>query len=692
MTKLVRLKMIILGVGMTLCLFHWSAWAEEKASKDYQEYDLGEIVVKGLAAGVKEIAIINEVTPEDFEITDAKSVADALTYVPGMQVTYGKKDFPFVSIHGFNQNRILTLIDGVPYYETKYGGLDLNQIALEGIARIDVVKGAPSVLYGANAEGGVINIITKKPTEKPSLSLNGEYGLDGYNNAYRASLSHGMKKGIYNYWLSYSRREWDSWDLSDDFVPYATNITSGKKVLATKIIEDGGERLNSDYKSDNLWAKIGVEPSEDTEAYANLHYIKTIKGSPPSLDRVNTFATFTQFFRPTAYDDWGIDLSGKHDFTDKYNLQGKLFYHNHQDELTSYTDETYQKEVALSTYKDYILGGMALAEYRPVDYDTVKFALHYKGDSHKQRDLEGLPFAESTAKTGSTGLENEYLAMKDKLSVIAGISYDWYKIDKAEDDPNTDGNIVPLDTPGTTDELNPMFGASYRVSDSTKVFGSVARKTRFPTLNQIFTQIPNLDLQSEKSINYTVGISWDNHDNMKIEISPFYHHVSDWITRSVPPSVNPFGQYLNFERVEMIGGELNAEWTPNENFLFRAGYVYNKASNKSPDRLTENVTFIPKHNVNLMAQYIFPKYRTKINGTMLYTGESYYQVPTPDNPANPEIINEDYTIYNAKITQPFKDRFEAYLSVNNLFDRNYEPNIYDPAPGRSIWLGLTYRL
>ena len=163
---------------MTLCLFNWPAWAEDEgASKDYQEYDLGEIVVKEAGVGVREVAIVNEVTPEDFEATDAKSVADALTYVPGMQVTYGKKYFPFVSIHGFNQNRILTLIDGVPYYETKYGGFDLNQLALEGIARIDVVKGAPSVLYGANAEGGVINIITKKPTEKPSFSLNQKKGM-----------------------------------------------------------------------------------------------------------------------------------------------------------------------------------------------------------------------------------------------------------------------------------------------------------------------------------------------------------------------------------------------------------------------------------------------------------------------------------------------------------------------------------
>jgi iron complex outermembrane receptor protein len=97
----------------------------------------------------------------------------------------------------------------------------LNQISLDSVARIDVVKGAASALYGANALGGVINIITKKPTEKPSFSANVEYGVDGLEDPYKVALSHGMKQGVFSYWLSYSHREWDSWELSDDFDPPA---------------------------------------------------------------------------------------------------------------------------------------------------------------------------------------------------------------------------------------------------------------------------------------------------------------------------------------------------------------------------------------------------------------------------------------------------------------------------------------
>ncbi len=95
---------------------------------------------------------------------------------PGIRVTTGRKNEPNVSIHGFDQSMILVLIDGVPYYETNYGKLDLNQIPTDNIAKIEITKGAASVLYGANALGGVINIITKKGTEKPFTSVSLEAG------------------------------------------------------------------------------------------------------------------------------------------------------------------------------------------------------------------------------------------------------------------------------------------------------------------------------------------------------------------------------------------------------------------------------------------------------------------------------------------------------------------------------------
>ena len=92
-----------------------------------------------------------------------------------------------------------------------------------------------------------------------------------------------------------------------------------------------------------------------------------------------------------------------------------------------------------------------------------------------------------------------------------------------------------------------------------------------------------------------------------------------------------------------------------------------------------------------MLQYIIPKLETKLNLTVMYMGESYSEVPTPEYPDDDAIENDNYTILNAKITQPIKDRFEAYLSVKNLFDEDYEPNTGYPSQGRQMWLGVSYK-
>ena len=692
------LGLFVVLVALPLVL---APWAQAEESKDYQEYTLGEIVNIGKGSAVRDIAIIDEVTPESFDAVNAESVADALTYVPGLQVTYGRKFFPSVNLHGFDQNRILTLIDGVPYYETKYGGLDLNQIGLEGVARIDVIKGAPSVLYGPNALGGVVNVITKKPTEKPALSATVEYGLDGWEDAYKASFSHGMKVGNFNYWLSYAHREWDSWDLSDDFTPREGMVRIGKN-REFLFIEDGGERLNSDYETDNFWAKFGLEPREGTEIYMNFHYISTEKGDSPNIDRVMVFPDeFSQFDRITAYDDWGIDLSAEHAFTDRFSLQAKFYYHDHEDEYTSYDDNTYSNAFAVSTYKDYIIGGMLLGDYKLASWDTLRFSFHYKGDSHEQRDFEHLPYSESFATTGSIGLENELSWFNDKLSVVAGVSYDWYDVTDAESDPFNDGNIVDHGTPDTMDEFNPMIGATYQVNDAFKVFASVARKTRFPSLDQIYSgedpdtgaDSPNLDLEAETSVNYTMGVSWIFGDLLKLEVAPFFHDISDWITRDVPPSINPFERYKNYDDIEMKGVEANAEITPFTDLLLKVGYMYNDASNESSNRATDEVLDVPEYTLNLSAQYIIPTIRTKINVTMLYLGESYSELPTPAEPDIEVAKTKSYKLCNAKITQPFmSNRLEAFFSVDNLFDENYEPNDGFPAPGTRMWLGLSFKM
>src|SRR5512139_2678526 len=86
--------------------------------KDYEAFDLGELYVRGeRLATVQDVTDVVQISQEEIRATNAKTVAEALQYVPGIVVSTGRKDEPNIMIHGLDQSRALILIDGVPYYE-----------------------------------------------------------------------------------------------------------------------------------------------------------------------------------------------------------------------------------------------------------------------------------------------------------------------------------------------------------------------------------------------------------------------------------------------------------------------------------------------------------------------------------------------------------------------------------------------
>ncbi len=662
---------------------------KDKSYQNFEVYTLGDILVTEKGEVATKTGISEEFSAEDIASTNIHSVAEALKYVNGMDVTTGRKNQPDVSIHGFDQDHILVLIDGVPYYETYYGKLDLSQINTENIAKIIIEKGNHSVLYGPNGEGGVINIITKKPSEK--LALSGKVEI-GQPDARIFSVSNGLKKGIFNYWVNYSHREWDGWRLSDDFEPRLGTIVRKPGKSTQAYIEDDGEyRSNSDYRNNSFWAKFGIEPSKDSEYYINIHSFNTEKGDPPSINSNTIFTSkpaFTTFDRISNYNDWGVDFSGKDKITESLGVMMKLFYHNHLNDYVSYSNEKYKDIMAVSRYKDYILGGMMFFDYQPISWDTVKMSIHYKGDSHKARDDKYLPFAESFSYTGSVGLENNLNYFKN-ITIVAGICYDWFDVSKAEKNiTDKSGAFVrqgEQDTGEIQDELNPMIGVTYNFDKTTKFFASVARKTKFPNLSQLYSsKFGNIDLKAENSINYTVGVSKSISNIWKIDFAPFYHDVSDRISRDYPA---PLGIYRNYAKVEMLGFEISSELMPMEDLLLKIGYTYNDAEDKSSKAVTSKVVGIPKHLLNSSVRYKIPFIETSVTLNMINASSSYSQLPTPQNSNIPILKSDDYTVLNFKLSRKI-GKFDPFLSVSNLFDKNYESEAGFPDIGRTIWLGV----
>jgi len=228
------------------------------------------------------------------------------------------------------------------------------------------------------------------------------------------------------------------------------------------------------------------------------------------------------------------------------------------------------------------------------------------------------------------------------------------------------------------------------LTKSTKLFGSVAQKTRFPTLQYLYSSTSgNSNLAAEKSINYILGASHTIGTWAKVEASAFHYDIKDMISRDVPS--NPLNIYQNYDNVKMTGFEIGAEIYPLEDLKLRASYTFNEARNRSDVRITDYVVNVPRDKVDLGAQYILPVLRTVLDLNGSYISKAYSQLPSPTSPTLAIQETGDYFLMNGKITQPFLKHFEAYVAVRNILDCNYAPEYGYPGPGRSFWVGLTVK-
>ncbi len=686
-----KFKRYAMAAFLLLFMAAGDLWAATPDPDD--TFSLGDIVVKGEKTDVADIGISQVITDLEIKATNSTTLAEALKFAPGITMTRGSKNEPEVSIHGFGSEKTLFLIDGIPYYETYYGKLNLDQIPVGIISKIEITKNAPSVLYGANAQIAVVNVVTKKGTQNPSLSLQGEMGEHG---TYSGSLSHGNQIGAVNYWISYLHEESDGWRLSDDFEP---------KAVKGKILEDGGFRINSDYKKDKFWARMGVSPSTDSEYFVSFHIMDSEFGHPLATDYAKYFPksgdkpAFSSYSRFDDYRDWGVDFSGKQAISKTLTLRGKLFYHDHEDLYTSYDGPDFDNVVAESTYKDNFVGGSLFGDFQFADMHKGHVSLHYKQDTHEGRDDDYLPYNKYKADTGSIGTEHEFFT-DFGLALYGGASYDWFDITEAQDyvyEKLSKTNYIfqgqtDKETPSTMSEFNPMAGFTWE-KEQIKVYGSVAKKTRFPTLGQLYSSSSgNSDLTAEKSINYTLGVTKAFGPRVTADVSGFYHDISDWISRDYVQNLVGDDIYSNVEDVSMLGFETSIKVVFCDYFSMNANYTYNNAQNESSSRITDKVAGVPENKYGVGCVMTIPKVLVKVDLQGIYVDNVYEDLPTPLDPTNEITESDDYFILNTRISKKFRDRMSVYVALNNLFDEDYEQEIGFPGEGRNFRVGFTLDL
>lgn len=273
-----------------------TAVAEEKAAAGDEtsasSFSIGEVVPRdrGIVIRGKRISTIeeastgSEITGETIESHADRSLDDTLAAVPGLYVDTHTKGHKRVRLRGFDQDRVLILMDGIPVNDVYSSDFDISTIPVINISHIIVTRGTSSAMYGAGGAAGVINIVSKKPAEffaQAGLEY-GEYG----NWTITAANGSPIGENFY-YWLTAgvynsdgyapsarldrkTRRKWFDKLIRYGLYPDASSnpYTFDTVTIPAKnqYINDTGTWDHTDYRKYDVSCKLGYDPGAGFEA------------------------------------------------------------------------------------------------------------------------------------------------------------------------------------------------------------------------------------------------------------------------------------------------------------------------------------------------------------------------------------------------------------------------------------------
>jgi outer membrane receptor protein involved in Fe transport len=592
-----------------------------------------EILVVGRAPKDVPLATVSTIVASDIENQKPRDLSDVLKFIPGSMVSFGDKDTYNLKLRGISSNRIALFVDGVPVYEPYFSTFDLKTVSAGGIDTVQVTKGPSSVLYGPNTLGGVVNVITKRPMERPALSLSGSYGDDD-TESLGLDTSYGWKR----------------------FALSANALYQGSAGFYYPDPE-GGQilRTNSDFERLNLNAKLYYTPSSSTEIMVNGGLYQSQYGMPAAL--------FTQKARYWRFPKWDRSTFNAGGFTSlggQATLRFRAFSVNYVNTLDWFADTAMTELDSSSTYDNSVYGGFALADIPTGKMNAVKTSLLYQKDVARIQDDVGLPWDRFDQGTISAGIEDHF-SLTDKWKVIGGLSLDY--IDKF--------------TPGEHNtSLNPLIGLKFTPTGALDFHVSFARKSRFPSMRSLYSaNSGNPDLLSESGTSIELATTWSG--PLYVTASVFFSRFKNFIDSVRLPDGTR--RYFNVGRAHINGFEVQVQ----KALTWLAGtvnYTYLDHRNDTDDRPLDAQ---PDHNLNFDISVV-PATGFRVGFYGLLGSTSWWW----DSSTSEVLTIPSYFSLDAIASYAFNGRGEIFMRLGNVFDHYFYTEPGFPWRGRYFEVGI----
>ncbi|MEI6205720.1 MAG: TonB-dependent receptor [Desulfuromonadales bacterium] len=628
-------------------------------------YSLGEVVVSGQSEGGQSTETVHTVTAEDIRNKRAKTLEQAITLLPGVNVRTGGEGIPRIDIRGFRTRHVVLLLDGIPMNSAFDQQFDPTIIPTENIAEIKLTTGASSVLYGQGGLGGVINIITKKGTSGVQGMIAGETG-DHAPYLGKASISGATDR--YHFFLSGSTAKVDGYPLSDRFSPTSE--------------QGAGYRSNSDKARSNLFGTVGFTPNKDLALGLTFNYSQGSFGKPTSAvnDPFDPFAAPPKYVRVDDFSAVSVQFAADYSLTDHLTLRGWAFINRHNEHDNQYDNGTFKTfSLAAGSFQEHVttsIKGITLQpRYEMGNAGVLSLSLSVEGDSWENSGSLTLapnifaPLATSKAITMySTGLEYE-LSPLPGLVLVAGYGHYIQSRDESS------GNDYSL-----------LAGISYDIFKETRLKASFKRNVRFPSLGDLYDLSQgNPQLATERSYTYEGGVEQKLPLNSKVILTGFYANAKNLIQNDQATNKS-----TNLAEVRFAGLELSAATQFVKRLLLRASYAYLNSEDRSRAGRDQQ-QYTPGNKASLEGKYDFDcGFSPYVS--LLYVGNQYFYTKNNVTPVQKAKLN-DYALVNVKLNQRLLDnKVNLYMGIDNMFDENYETNYGFPRAGRFVYGGVEFRM
>jgi len=607
--------------------------------------------------GKKEIEQLNLITMQD--LLQVKGIQVAPVSSGGFQ------------LRGLSSEYVLVMIDGVPIAGRESGALDLSNINLANVERVEIVKGSMSSLWGNHAIGGVINIITKKGG-KPSFQLNTQYGT---NNTSLIGLSGNFGKDKFQNVSKVTLGNSDGFDIDPD--------TYGKNVLPFSLLNiTNRSTYNDGVNSFSLGASYFNKQSKGntiTETNTSGEQIETIEENQSDnliLD-LNYKRTFGKYVSEIKLSNSSFSNSNKASFT---------FFGQPTERLDESTQNIFQPEMINS--------------YNWNDKNQTTFGFGYRGYTYDTERYGGERNLNS-----SFGYVQHYLNL-DKLNIVAGGRFDNY----AEFGSNLTPKISAKYDLGKF-SINTSVGGGFRVPDFRTLYLTLGGFSQgfyvlgseliedeinfYQSNNQIAFLTYDINdinsLSSETSISYDFGVSYKINNRSKIGVNVFQTNTNDLIESVfVGQFINQtalFG-YTNISEATFKGIEFEGLYQKG-GLRLDGSYQYLETEATKKDGTEFFLGERPKHLTNLSASYTTTnKYSFVLNG--VHKSEYFFRDIDGGGTQDENEFVPQHTLLNGIISKQYK-KFNIGFGVNNILDFTNREYLKQQN-GRTIFGKITYKL